>query len=96
MIRRWLILLILRLKTKEGRIKRVNEKWLNRKEREVSIMGEHNCYKKDAAECIKKKTYELWEKDRCNQGRDLDYWLNAEKVVKSQIKNNIIKSPSRN
>ena len=49
-------------------------------------MGEHNCYAKDASECIKKKAYELWDKGGRKQGRDLDYWLKAEKAVKSQIK----------
>jgi len=39
---------------------------------------------KDLTECIKVKAKELWEKDGCKQGRDLDYWLQAEKVVKSQ------------
>ena len=34
--------------------------------------------------CIKAKAKELWEKDGCKQGRDLDYWLQAEKVVKSK------------
>ena len=49
-------------------------------------MGGHNCYKTDVKECIKKKAYELWEKDGRKQGRDMDYWLNAEKAVKSQTK----------
>ena len=49
-------------------------------------MGEHNCYKKDETECIKKKAYELWEKDGRKQGCDLHYWLDAEKAVKVQIK----------
>jgi hypothetical protein len=49
-------------------------------------MGEHNCYKKDELGCIKEKAKELWKKDGCKQGRDLDYWLQAEKVVKVQIK----------
>ena len=49
-------------------------------------MGEHNCYKTDVAECIKKKAYELWEKDGRRQGRDMDYWLIAEKTVKGKIK----------
>ncbi|MFA5275507.1 MAG: DUF2934 domain-containing protein [Candidatus Omnitrophota bacterium] len=48
-------------------------------------MGEHNCYKIDVQECIKKKAYELWEKDGRKSGRDLHYWLNAEKAVKVQI-----------
>jgi hypothetical protein len=49
-------------------------------------MGEHNCYRKDVEECIKKKAYELWEKDGRKQGRDLHYWLDAEKTVKVPIK----------
>ncbi|MBI5676369.1 MAG: DUF2934 domain-containing protein [Nitrospirae bacterium] len=44
-------------------------------------MGEHNCYRGDVEECIRKKAYELWEKDGRRQDRDLDYWLIAEKSV---------------
>ena len=51
-------------------------------------MGEHGCCKKDVTECIKKKAYELWEKAGRKQGCDLDYWINAEKIVKARIKNN--------
>lgn len=40
----------------------------------------------DLTEYIKVKAKELWEKDGCKQGRDLDYWLQAEKIVKSQVK----------
>ena len=46
----------------------------------------NECNKKDAAECIKKKAYELWDKDGRKQGCDLNYWLKAEKAVKAQIK----------
>lgn len=35
---------------------------------------------------IEKKAKELWEKDGCKQGNDLSYWLQAEKIVKSQAK----------
>lgn len=35
---------------------------------------------------IKEKAKELWEKDGCKQGCDLEYWLKAEKIVKSQVK----------
>ena len=49
-------------------------------------MGEHNCCNNDAHECIKKKAYELWDKEGRKNGRDLDYWLKAEKAVKTQIK----------
>lgn len=42
------------------------------------------CKNADLAECIKAKAKELWEKDGCKQGHDLAYWLQAEKVVKSQ------------
>ena len=51
-------------------------------------MGTHNCCNTDKAECIKKKAYELWEKDGRKQGRDLHYWLIAENTAKGRIKNN--------
>jgi hypothetical protein len=53
---------------------------------EENKMGEHNCYKKDEGHCIQKKAYELWEKDGCKQGHDLDYWLNAENSVRTHSK----------
>ena len=49
-------------------------------------MGEHNCYKSDVHECVKKKAYELWKKDGCKQGCELHYWLMAEATVKSAVK----------
>ena len=58
-------------------------------------MGEHNCFKTDELECIKKKAKELWEKDGRQQGRDLDYWLNAEKAVRVQVKNKIKKEGTK-
>jgi len=42
--------------------------------------------KTDLTNCIKEKARELWEKDGCKQGRDLDYWLQAEKMVKERMK----------
>jgi hypothetical protein len=49
-------------------------------------MGEHNCYKTDEKECIKKKAYELWDKEGRKKDSDLHYWLIAEKTVKGTIK----------
>ena len=49
-------------------------------------MDEHNCCKKSEAGRIKEKAKELWKKDGCKQGRDLEYWLQAEKAVKVKIK----------
>ncbi|MDD5069721.1 MAG: DUF2934 domain-containing protein [Candidatus Omnitrophica bacterium] len=49
-------------------------------------MGEDSCYKDYAEQCIKKKAYELWEKDGCKPGCDQDYWLIAEKSVKVLVK----------
>ena len=40
-------------------------------------MGEQNCYKTDAQDCIKKQAYYLWGKDGHKQGRDLEHWLIA-------------------
>lgn len=34
-------------------------------------------------ECIQKKAKEIWEKKGRPQGRDLDIWLEAEKLVKN-------------
>ena len=49
-------------------------------------MGEHNCYGKNEEECIKRKAYELWEKDGRKHGHDLQYWLNAKKTVEAHTK----------
>jgi len=40
----------------------------------------------DLTGSIKEKARELWEKDGRKQGCDLQYWLKAEKIVKSQSK----------
>ncbi|MBP7056342.1 MAG: DUF2934 domain-containing protein [Candidatus Omnitrophica bacterium] len=48
------------------------------------------CSNTDLTECIRQKAKELWEKDGCKQGHDLDYWLQTEKIVKSQVKTNKI------
>ena len=39
------------------------------------------CEKAESTNCIKEKAKELWEKDGCKQGRDLNYWLQAEKII---------------
>jgi len=41
---------------------------------------------KDLTETIKRKAYELWEKDGRRQGCDMHYWLKAEKVVRGQAR----------
>lgn len=41
---------------------------------------------KDLSDSIRKKAYELWEKDGHKKGCDIHYWLKAEKAVKAQIK----------
>ncbi len=46
-------------------------------------MGD-KCEREDMSNCIKQKAYELWKKEGCKPGRDLDYWLKAEKMVKSK------------
>ena len=42
--------------------------------------------KTDLTNNIREKARELWEKDGCKQDRDLGYWLQAEKIVKGQMK----------
>ena len=44
----------------------------------------NRCEKADLTNCIKEKAKELWEKGGGKQGRDLEYWLQAEKIVKSK------------
>lgn len=44
------------------------------------------CERMELTNCIKEKAKALWEKDGRKQGRDLDYWLQAEKIVKGQMK----------
>ncbi|MDP2921362.1 MAG: DUF2934 domain-containing protein [Candidatus Omnitrophota bacterium] len=50
------------------------------------MMDGHNYYKTGVAECIKKNAYESLENDGRRQGRDKDYWLDAEKAVMAQIR----------
>lgn len=51
-------------------------------------MVEHNGCRQSEGECIQRKAYEFWEKDGCNHGRELQYWLKAEHAIKNQINNN--------
>ena len=44
------------------------------------------CEKAESKNCIELKAKELWIKDGFKQGRDLDYWLQAEKIVKGKMK----------
>jgi len=46
----------------------------------------NKCEKAELTNCIKVKAKELWERDGCKQDRDLDYWLQAEKIVKGHMK----------
>ncbi len=41
--------------------------------------------RQDLTNFIREKAKELWEKDGRKQGRDLDYWLQAEKIVKAKM-----------
>lgn len=43
---------------------------------------EHNCCNIAAHESIRKKAYELWEKDGHKSGCDLRYWLIAERALR--------------
>jgi len=45
----------------------------------------NKCKNSELTNCTKEKAKELWQKDGCKQGRDLDYWLKAEKIVKGQV-----------
>jgi len=43
-----------------------------------------SCSQKDMTDLITKKAYDLYIKSGCKAGRDLDNWLKAEKIVKSE------------
>ena len=47
-------------------------------------MAADSCGSGDLTNCVKQKAYELWKKEGCKPGHDLDYWLKAEKLVKSK------------
>ena len=49
-------------------------------------MGEHNCYKTNVMERIEKKTYDFWVQRCRKQSRNMDYWLDVEKAIMTQIK----------
>ena len=42
------------------------------------------CSQKDISGLIAKKAYDLYVKSGCKPGRDLDNWVKAEKIVKSE------------
>ena len=42
------------------------------------------CSQKDTTDLITKKAYDLFVKSGCKPGRDLDNWVKAEKIVKSE------------
>ncbi len=42
--------------------------------------------KTDLTNNIREKAEELWKRDGCKQDRDLDYWLQAERIVKNRDK----------
>ena len=50
------------------------------------MLVENKCNNADLTNCIKQQAYELWKKDGCKQGHDMDYWLQAEKAVKRNSK----------
>ena len=42
-----------------------------------------SCSQKDMKDLIAKKAYDLYVKSGCKAGHDLDNWVKAEKIVKS-------------
>lgn len=35
---------------------------------------------------VAQKAYQLWEKNGCCHGQDMDHWLEAERLVKQELK----------
>ena len=44
------------------------------------------CETQDLTGLIRAKAKELWEKDGRKSGRDLEHWLQAERIIKGQAK----------
>ena len=42
--------------------------------------------KENVDQKIRKKAQEIWEKTGCKTGHDLENWLQAERIVKAQMK----------
>lgn len=42
--------------------------------------------REDVEQKIRKKAQEIWEKTGCKPGHDLENWLQAERIVKAQLK----------
>jgi len=54
----------------------------------ISIMSEHTESTSSTAkttESIATRAYLLWEEDGCQHGRHEEYWLEAEKLLKSKV-----------
>lgn len=47
------------------------------------------CSQADITEAIRKKAQELYEKSGRRPGRDMDNWLEAEKMIRSEMCNDI-------
>lgn len=51
------------------------------------------CSQADITEAIRKKARELYEKSGRRPGRDMDNWLEAERMVKAQMRNDVTHMP---
>ena len=50
----------------------------------------NKCAEIDLTDYIRVKAKEIWQDDGCNKRRDLDYWLQAEKIVKNEVKEDLV------
>ncbi|MFA5114987.1 MAG: DUF2934 domain-containing protein [Candidatus Omnitrophota bacterium] len=44
------------------------------------------CDERSLDDRIREKARQLWEKGGCQQGRDLEHWLEAERLIKRKVK----------
>ena len=51
----------------------------------LSLDNENRVSREEFMQLIQKKSYELYEKRGCQQGNDLEDWLNAERLVKEDL-----------
>ena len=61
------------------------KKMLKKLKKVLSLDNENRVSREEFMQLIQKKSYELYEKRGCQQGNDLEDWINAERLVKEDL-----------
>lgn len=49
----------------------------------------NKCEEVDLTDYIRVKAKEIWQDDGWKKGRDLDYWLQAEKIIRDEVREDL-------